>query len=302
LVELHSVKETTMRGYALALGLLGLAACDAYEIGPQSPSPQGRGKTAVFLTDAPFPFDDITRVDIHVREIALSEALDTAAGAPGWVVLASPDRSFNLLDLQNGSTALLGESEIPPGQYHAVRLVFDPARSTMTHADGRTIETAATTPGTPGINWQAKGTTPNLFALVEEAMAIDENGEEIVIDFDVGRSFLYDGNDGFTFLPYLRAITRAGSGAVRGAITRVSDGAPIANGVVSVHIAPDSGTAPGPLLATSRSGADGSFTASFLRPGRYQVVGEDLERGVVSPARTVEVRAGRTAEAGEIRF
>ncbi len=290
-----------MRSFALALGLLAVAACDASEIGPQSPNPQTRGKTAVFLTDAPFPFDGITRVDVHVKEIALSQTLDTAAGAPGWIVVAAPDRSFNLLDLQNGSTALLGESEIPPGRYQAVRLVFDPARSTMTHADGRTIETTAT-PGTPGINWQAKGTTPNLFALVEEAMAIDENGEEIVIDFDVGRSFLYDGNAGFTFLPYLRAITRAGSGAVRGTITRAPDGGPIASGVVSVHIAPDSTALLGPLLATSRSGADGRFMASFLRPGRYQVIGEDLERGAVSPARTVEVKAGETAEAGEIRF
>ena len=32
----------------------------------------GEGKTAVFLTDAPFPFDLITRVDIHISEIGLS--------------------------------------------------------------------------------------------------------------------------------------------------------------------------------------------------------------------------------------
>ncbi len=134
-------------------------------------------------------------------------------------------------------------------------------------------------------------------------MAIGENGEDIVIDFDVGRSFLYDGNGAFTFIiPDLRAITRAGSGAVRGTLARSPDGAPIAHGVVSVHIAPDSMGVLGPLLATSRSGVDGKFTASFLRPGRYQLVAEDLARDAVAPAVRGDVTAGETADVGEVRF
>ena len=287
-----------MRTSVLALGLVGVVACNAAEIGP-APNPEGDGKTSVFLTDAPFPFDEIVRVDVHVKQIALSEAVDTGEGAQGWVVVASPDRVFNLLDLQNGSTALLGEAEIPPGQYRAVRLSFDPDRSTMTDADGRVIRTAD--PGSPGINWQAKREVPQLFAMVEEAMAIDENGEDVVIDFDVGRSFLYDGSGAFTFLPFLRAITRAGSGAVRGTLKRESGGSVI-RAVVSVHIAPDSGSAVGPLLATARSGDDGKFVASFLRPGRYQLVAEDLARDAVSPPKVVEVKAGQTTEAGDIVF
>jgi hypothetical protein len=288
-----------MRSSVLALGLLGVVACNATEIGPAPTG--GDGRTSVFLTDAPFPFNDIARVDVHVKEIALSEAMDTSEGAPDWVVVAAPDRPFNLLDLQNGSTALLGQAQIPPGQYRAARLSFDPARSTMTDVDGNVIRTASA-PGAPGINWQAKGDMPELFAIVEEAMAIDENGEDVVIDFDVGRSFLSDGTGGFIFLPYLRAITRAGSGSVHGSLRRESDGSNISNGVVSVHIAPDSGEVVGPLLATARSDDAGEFVASFLRPGRYQLVAEDFARDAVSPPTVVEVKAGRTTEAGAIEF
>ena len=291
-----------MRSFALALGLLGLAACDASEIGPQSPNPRTDGKTAVLLTDAPFPFDGIARVDVHVKEIALSTTADSTDGGPEWVVVARPDRSFNLLDLQNGSTALLGEGDVPPGQYRAAKLVFDPERSSMTDTEGRTIGRAAG-PGSPGIDWQAKGETPNLFAQVEDAMAIGENGEEIVLDFDVGRSFLYDGNGGFTFIPWLRAVVRSRSGAVTGTLTRQSDGSPIVNGVLSVHMATDSLGNLGSLLATSRSGPDGKFTASFLRPGRYQVVGTDLSRpAATTTSAPVEVRAGATANVGELGF
>ncbi len=271
-------------------GVLGLAACNTSEIGPVGPG--GEGKTSVFLTDAPFPFDRITRVDIHISEIGLSPQADTSQGPPGWITVASPGRVFNLLDLQNGATALLGEADVPPGQYRAVRVTFDPARSSMTDSDG----------GHPAIDWQSKGDTPTLFGLVEEAMAIDENGEDIVIDFDVGRSFLPDAADGFIFVPFLRAITRAGSGAIAGTLVRSEGGAPIALAAVSIHVAFDSTTTLGPLVATSRSDASGGFKASFLRPGRYTVVPEDLERGVVGPSRSVEVLVGETAEAGEFRF
>jgi hypothetical protein len=275
---------------ALAVaGALGLAACNTSEIGPSGP---GGGKTAVLLTDAPFPFDLITRVDVHIAEIGLSPQADTSQGDPGWITVARPDRVFNLLDLQNGTTALLGEAEVPPGQYRAVRVTFDPARSSMTDKDG----------GHPAIDWQAKGDTPTLFGLVEEAMAIDENGEDVVIDFDVGRSFLPDGGTGFIFVPFLRAITRAGSGAIAGTLVRSDGGTPIPLAVVSIHYAFDSATTVGPLVATSRADASGAFKASFLRPARYLVVPEDLERDIQAPAKSVEVRAGETTQAGECRF
>jgi hypothetical protein len=276
---------------ALAVaGALGLAACNSSETGPAGPGREG--KTSVFLTDAPFPFDRITRVDIHISEIGLSPQADTSQGPPGWITVASPDRIFNLLDLQNGATALLGEADVPPGQYRAFRVTFDPARSSMTDTDG----------GHPAINWQGKGQTPTLFGLVEEAMAIDENGEDVVIDFDVGRSFLPDDGNGFIFVPFLRAITRAGSGGIAGTLVHSDGGAPIPLAAVSIHYAFDSATTLGPLVATSRADASGAFKASFLRPARYMVVPEDLERDVVGPTKTVEVKAGETAQAGEFRF
>ena len=163
----------------------------------------------------------------------------------------------------------------------------------MTDSDG----------GHPAINWQSKGEAPSLFGLVEEAMAIDENGEDIVIDFDVGPQLpARRSGDGFLFIPFLRAITRAGSGGIEGTLIQADGGEPIALAAVSIHYASDSTLAVGPLVATSRSNAAGEFRASFLRPGRYTVVPEDLARGAVGPARTVEVRAGETTDAGEFRF
>jgi hypothetical protein len=285
--------EATMKlpGVALLAAGLAVAACTASEIGPAGPD--GRGSTAVFLTDAPFPFDRIARVDIHISAIALSPRADTSEGLPEWVTVATPERTFNLLDLQNGTTALLGEAEVPPGQYRAVRVTFDPERSRMTDRDG----------DHPTIDWQAKGDVPSLFGLVEEPMAIDENGEDIVIDFDLGRSFLPDsGTNGFLFVPFLRAITRAGSGGIQGTLVNAETGDPIPLAAVSIHYAFDSVSTVGPLVATSRADQSGAFTASFLRPGRYTVLPEDQARRITAPARAVAVEAGEVAEAGEFRF
>jgi hypothetical protein len=137
--------------------------------------------------------------------------------------------------------------------------------------------------------------------MVEEPMAVDENGADIVIDFDVGRSFLYDGHGRFTFVPFLRAITRSGSGSIAGLVRR-EDGTPIPNALLSVHHGLDTTSVLGPLASTSRGDAQGRFTVSFLRPGSYQVVAEDLGRRVESGVVTVEVKAGQTVDAGELRF
>ncbi|HEX3234919.1 MAG TPA: DUF4382 domain-containing protein [Gemmatimonadales bacterium] len=287
-------------GMVIGLGaLLALSACDSNEIGPQAPHTTD-GKTSVFLTDDPFPFDGVSRVDIHVVSIALAVRADTSESGPPWVTVATPDRAFNLLDLQNGSTALLGDAVIPRGNYSAVRMVIDPDRSGITDAEGQTI-TRTETPGTPGIDWQAKGVHPTLYAMVEEPMAVDENGADIVIDFDVGRSFLYDGHGGFTFMPFLRAITRSGSGGITGLVRR-EDGTPAPNALLGVYYGLDSTSVLGPLASTSRSDAQGRFTISFFRPGSYQVMAEDVRRHLRSEVVTVQVRAGQTVDAGELRF
>jgi hypothetical protein len=287
-------------GMALGLGaLLALSACDSNEIGPQAPHTTD-GKTSVFLTDDPFPFDGVSRVDIHVVSIALAVRADTSESGPPWVTVATPDRAFNLLDLQNGSAALLGDASIPTGNYSAVRMVIDPDRSSITDAGGHTVSQTET-PGTPGIDWQVKGDHPTLYAMVEEPMAVDQNGADIVIDFDVGRSFLYDGHGGFTFVPFLRAITRSGSGGITGLVRR-EDGASAPNALLEVYYAYDSTSALGPLLSTSRSDAQGHFTMSFFRPGAYQVMAEDVGRNLQSEVVRVQVQAGEMVDAGELRF
>ena len=75
-------------------------------------------------------------------------------------------------------------------------------------------------------------------------------------------------------------------------------GDPIPLAAVSIHYAFDTTSTLGPLVATSRTDESGSFTASFLRPGRYEVLPEDLVRGTSGPTRTVEVKPAKRSRPG----
>src|SRR5437879_12088121 len=93
-----------------------------------------RPQITVRLTDAPFPYDSLHGVTIYVVRIEASTAQDTSGGGQ-WVVITEPRKSFDLLALQQGTTALLGEGEMPAGQYHAVRMTLDTSLSSITWND-----------------------------------------------------------------------------------------------------------------------------------------------------------------------
>lgn len=118
-----------------------------------------KGATSVLLTDAPFPYDSVTRVDVYIERIEASTSTDTTRQSEGWVVIAEPRQVFNLLDLQNGQTALLGATKLPVAQYKALRMTLDTRKSSVTAINGPM-----------GVDWGFSAGTPMLFAYVERAM------------------------------------------------------------------------------------------------------------------------------------
>ena len=167
--------------------------------------------TQVLFTDAPFPFDTVQSVDIYVVSVAASTQPDTGGSADSmpWVTITEPRQRIDLLTLQQGTTTLLGEGEIPADQYRAVRLIIDTDSSRIRFADGSDAL----------VHWGGAGQQA-IHAFVEAAVAVPEQGAEIVIDFDVGRSFHYNdlGDGGFNFFPWIRAVNRAATGSIAGLV------------------------------------------------------------------------------------
>src|SRR5215211_4679841 len=93
----------------MLVGALALGACG--DDGGKSPT-GARKKISVYLTDAPFPYDSVARVDVHVVSIALTTISDTTSANTDWVTVATPDKTYNLLDLQDGTASRLAETQL----------------------------------------------------------------------------------------------------------------------------------------------------------------------------------------------
>jgi len=250
-----------------AVSLAALACSD-------QPLAGGSGHTRVYLTDDPFPFDSISQVNVYVARIEASASTDTTGLVPSsWVTIATPERTFNLLDFQGGSSALLGEAELPADKYAAVRIVINTARSSVVRNNG----SAAT------VHWPVSGNL-TLYALVEQPLAVTASGAQIVLDLDVASTFLADGSGGFYFVPWIRAVDQAATGRIVGTVTATSiEGGtvPAANAVVGIYRIADDPPPAGIMrnslpFASGRTDAQGHYAIAFVPAANYEVIATDL--------------------------
>ncbi|HEY3279949.1 MAG TPA: DUF4382 domain-containing protein [Gemmatimonadales bacterium] len=245
-----------------AVALAGWAAC--YQDDPVANIAPGTALTRVLLTDGPFPFDTVQSVNIYVVSVAASTEPDTGGSADSthWVTITEPKRRVDLLALQAGTTTLVGEGGIPADQYRAIRLIIDVDSSNIRFKGG----SAAV------VTWGGSGQQA-IHAFVEAALDVPAAGAEIVIDFDVGRSFHYDdfGDGSFNFFPWIRAVNRAATGSLAGTVYGDPDTgltAPIENATVSGYGA-SQGT--WQIFSTARTDAAGHYRLAYLLPGTYIV-------------------------------
>ena len=104
-----------------------LAACGGGSSGGGNSGQANATKTGatlgVFLTDAPACGFDA--VYVTVRQVRIHRSEDAEEDVDGWTnVNIDPPRKINLLDLNNGVAAALGEGSIGPGTYQQFRLVL----------------------------------------------------------------------------------------------------------------------------------------------------------------------------------
>ena len=277
----------------LALGLAG--ACG------DNTAP-GNGELTILLTDAPFPFDQVARADVHVVRIdarveeADADDFDDPApegdggGNGRWVTIAAPDRSYDLLQLRNGAMANLGQTTLPTGHYRSFRLILDTDRSSVTLVDG-TVLTGASA---PGIHWPSAAET-GIKIFLDEPIAVTADGTVMVLDFDLANSFELRGNrieqNGLLFTPVIRATATDITGSIAGTVVAGATPAPVEDAVVEL-------LAPGVAEAVHTTSTDetGRFAFPFVLPGTYDVRATGAEASGLGTATEEDVVVGSGAE------
>jgi hypothetical protein len=223
--------------------------------------------TRILLTDDPFPYDRVERVDLYFVSVSGSLSPDTGSSAAGFVTLAEPHRLINLLELQNGITDELGAVVLPEGAITAVRVVIDTDSSSITLKDGSVL----TGTSSPGIAWQSSAGRPVLNALIHEQIEVPDTGAVVAIIYDVGRAFFDRADGGFTFSPVLSAADARRTGSIAGTVrATTADGTPVQDVSLRLYL----GGAADPentwiTWATARSDAAGLFRFSFIPPSSH---------------------------------
>lgn len=248
---------------AVSVAIFSIAACS-------DSSGTSMGTLTVRLTDAPFPFSEVARVDVFVIRVDARNAEPTDAEAAdeasrgGWTTIATPNVSINLLDLDGGVTTNLGAATLATGRYRGFRLILDTNQSTITLTDATK----------PPIQWPSAGRT-GIKINLDEPIELTEDGSVMTLDFDIGRSFVMRGNtaaSGFNFKPVIRAVAEDITGSVTGSVlANTTAGAGVAGATVEVLTAGSvlADNDPTHIVGTTASDASGDFRIAFLLPGTY---------------------------------
>lgn len=193
-----------------------LATVAGWACGSDTITAAGTGHVRVQLTDAPFPSDSVDSVNVYVTRVDLrvatadSGAADSAispdsASAYGWVTVAEPGSTFNLIELQNGTSVNLGETLLSAGHYSGMRVVIDPSQSRVVLKNGLVL-TGSSDPGVKFPSGSSSGLKVTLNGGFDVA---PDDTTTVMVDFNLDQSFVLRGNSiaqlGLLFKPVIQA-------------------------------------------------------------------------------------------------
>lgn len=258
----------------LAFSLMGCGDDDD----PTGNGTQSPGTLRVSLTDAPTPIEGVEALHITVSEVRVNP---TSGDDGQWYdilpdTLTAKERTFDLLELANGNRVILGEEDLPPGDYEQIRLVVE--------------ESVVTVDGTVYPLKIPSGSTSGLKILFDFEIESDQL-IGVTLDFDVGRSLIATppGSTNFKLKPVIRAVIDELSGSISGTV--------LPTGIDAMVMAVSEDLAD---TATTYVDADtGDYFIGALLAGSWDVTA--LAPGHVSQTNTgVSVVAGE--DAGPVDF
>jgi hypothetical protein len=224
-----------MYKYLLIVAIImgGIFGCDTTE------PTEGTGTLRMYLVDSPASYDSvivlIKRVEVHIA------GSDTNSG---WYVINDSLRSFDLLELRNGASAVLGDSVLPAGKYTQIRLILGEGNYVI--EDGLKYDLTVPSGFETGIKLNHQFTIePNTIY-------------ELLLDFNVDKSIYITGSGEHILNPVIRVMPLIISGSISGQVLPT-------DALATVF------TTTGADTVTTYPDDDGFFKLMALPEGNYDV-------------------------------
>lgn len=274
-----------------AVSLLLVVSCNFDDIFSSSDSDDKSDETqtgtlTMLLTDAPAEYEavNITFSEIAVHfsdggddslEVEDEDADDDSSVAKiagTWIIISGEEQTFNLLELSNGVTALLGEKELEAGKYTQIRIIITEAEVVI---DSTTSYPLTIPSGT--------------LKFVRSFDIIPDEETELVVDFDAARSVYTTGkNEDYKLKPTIRFANKVECGSITGTVTNFEH-LPIAYAIAGTDT----------VTSSNVNTENGKFTLGFLEEGMYEVsVADTLGQTYSAPGTSVTV--GTKTDLGDI--
>lgn len=268
---------------AIILMLTGLSSCSDDSTRPDLEG--ATGELRVYLVDAPAAYEDLealeivfTEVKVHAATVAEGEMEDPDAG---WITIMSDtlpesERTFDLLELAGGVSALLGDVVLEAGHYTQLRIVIESATVTIAGHTSPVIVPSGIQTGLKLVGgWDVD---PNVVTT-------------LTLDFDANRSLIETppGSGNFLLKPTIRMVQTALSGTISGTVSPTGIGA-----MVSAYDA-----VADTLVTSTYADTAGVYMLQALPAGTYDV--EAIAAGYdTARAENVDVQAGQ--DTGDVDF
>ena len=241
---------------AAAAGLaLTIAACGGG-------STSTNGTLQLSLTDAPGCGYDA--VNVTITDISVHQSSTAAATDAGWVHVPITAQKINLLNLQNGVLATLGQTPLPAGNYTQMRLL-------LASNNGMTLANSVVPTGGSEVALKTpSGQQTGLKMNVDIKIAPDQMAD-FVVDFNACKSVVSAGASGMYLLKPVVSVTPNFISGVRGMVDASIDGDTGANTQIMLE-QPGTSTQPPLVIRATTPDANGNYLLQPVAPGTYDLV------------------------------
>ena len=162
----------------------------------------GTGTASFEATDAAVDAENISGVYLSVDELQVI----SNGEVKNSITFEEPE-VFDIMAYQNGQTKLMGETELDAGAYDDVRLILtSTAQAWVEFTDNTTQEITVPSGSTSG--YKIKGD----FEVLANGVS------EVVLDVDLRKALVQEGNGDYKLRPTARLISKAESGTIQGSV------------------------------------------------------------------------------------
>jgi len=264
----------------LGLATLGFYGCSDDDSGNGNGDAMGR--LSVQLTDAPFPFDLVAEANVTLFKVdaRLKDGKQEEASEDGsrFVVLMEEEVPVNLLELSNGVTEELVDTDVPVGTYDLIRVHVKGVKVVLT--DGRSFDLDVPSGAQTGIK-----------IFIDPGITVAGGlSTDLLLDFDLSQSFVAKGNievvngiTGFNFKPVIKASNLSTAGTLSGMVGSLDGETPFPLEEAQITVL-DPNDMP---ITSGATNAEGQYTILGLDAGTYRVFSS---RNGYQDSETVEVQ------------